>query len=119
LAVALESFGDEARVEGTIRVTDQCVLLTSESADETLLVWDPSATSWNPEAASFTYTNENGLPQTFSDGNHLILGGITSARPEGGPTNIELAASVHLLSRPAAECLRDVRLFVNEVQIPQ
>jgi hypothetical protein len=104
-------------IEGTIQVTGECVLLDTDG-QETLLVWTVDATSLDPTTGNITYTNRDGRPQIFSDGNSLVFRGrISTGTP--GQTNDDWAVSVTWLSPPATQCLRDSRLFVEDVQIPQ
>ena len=116
LAVAPRIWGDEVSVDGAIRVSDLCVFLDRQG-HETLLVW-PAATHWDPSLGHITYTNSDGSPQIFSDGNHLVFRGVISTRADGGQTNQEWVASIMWILPPATQCLRDNRLFVDEVQIP-
>jgi hypothetical protein len=117
LAVASSEEASLVRMDGTIHVTDLCVLLEVQG-DEVLLAWPAVRTSWDPATRNITFTNRDGRRQIFSDTNRLILQG-SSSRAQNGQTNEAWAASLDWASPPARECLRDVRLFVDEVQIPQ
>jgi hypothetical protein len=105
------------RMDGTVHVSDRCVLLEVQG-EEVLLEWPVARTSWDPATRNITFTNRDGRPQIFSDTNHLMFRG-SSSRAQNGQTNEAWAASWNWVSPPARECLRDVRLFVDEVQIPQ
>lgn len=105
------------RMDGTVHVTDRCVLFAVQG-QEVLLAWPAARTSWHPATRNITFTNRDGTRQIFSDTNGLVIQG-SSSRAQNGQTNEAWAASLHWASPPAGECLRDVRLFVDEVQIPQ
>jgi hypothetical protein len=104
-------------MDGTIHVSDRCVLLEVQG-EEVLLAWPAARTSWDPATRNIAFTNRDGTRQIFSDTNRLMFQGSSSRAPNG-QTNEAWAASVNWVSPPASECLRDVRLFVDEVQIPQ
>jgi hypothetical protein len=117
LAVASSEEASQVRMDGTVHVTDQCVLLEVQG-EEVLLAWPAARTSWDPATRNITFTNRDGIRQIFSDTNRLMFQG-TSSSAENGQTNEAWAASLEWASPPAGKCLRDVRLFVDEVQIPQ
>lgn len=105
------------RLDGTLHVTDRCVLLEVQG-EEVLLAWPAALVFWDPATRNITFTNRDGPRPIFSDTNRLMFRG-TASRAESGETNEAWAASVSWVSPPARECLRDVRLSVDEVQIPQ
>lgn len=117
LAVASSEAASQVRMDGTVHVTDQCVLLDVQG-EEVLLAWPAARTSWDPATRNITFTNRDGTRQVFSDTNRLMLKG-SSSRAQNGQTNEAWAASLDWVSPPAQGCLRDARLFVDEVQIPQ
>jgi hypothetical protein len=117
LAVASSQEASQVRMDGTIHVSDRCVLLVVQG-EEVQLAWPVARTSWDPATRNITFTNRDGRSQIFSDTNQLMFRG-SSSRAQNGQTNEAWAASVNWVSPPARECLRDVRLFVDEVQIPQ
>jgi hypothetical protein len=117
LAVASTDEASQVGMEGTIHVTDQCVLFEVQG-EEVLLAWPAARTSWDRATRNITFTNRDGVRQIFSDTNRLMFQG-SSSRAQDGQTNEAWAAALDWASPPAGECLRDVRLFVDEVQIPQ
>jgi hypothetical protein len=119
LAVDDSQEAGEALMRGTINITDDCVILDEESGGEVLLVWPADRTRWDPSSRSITVQNFNGALNTFSDGNHLLIGGGASSAHEGGQSSSEWIASIEWVAEPRDACLRDVRWFVGEIQIPQ
>jgi hypothetical protein len=118
LAIAPGQGGGQVHMDGVIHITNRCVLLDKQGED-VLLVWAVDRTTWDPTSRNITFTNRDGRQQIFSDGNQLIFEGGSSTRAQDGQTNEAWAASVSWVSPPATQCLRDARLFVDEVQIPQ
>ena len=119
LAVDDSQEAGEALTRGTIHITEDCVILDEDGGGELLLVWPADRTRWDPSSRSITFENFDGAVNTFSDGNHLLFGGGGSSADEGGQPSSEWVSSIEWVAAPHDACLRDVRWFVGEVNIPQ
>lgn len=118
LAVDDSQEGGEALIHGTLRIDDECVLL-EEQGIEVLLVWPADRTRWNEAARTIIVMNRDGVENTIGDGSRVVMGGGGSSVEEGGLRSDRWIASVDWVARPSGECLRDVRWFVAQVDIPQ
>ena len=117
LAVDDSQEGGEALIHGTLRVNDDCVLL-EERGVEVLLVWPADRTRWNEAARTIT-VRSRGVEITIGDGNRLVVVGGGSSAGEGGLPSDRWIDSMDWVARPSDECLRDVRWFVAQVDVPQ
>jgi heat shock protein HslJ len=105
---------DTARSEGTLRITDACVVL--EEADSVmLLVWPADRTRWDPQSQSITFTNFDGTIVTASDGDAVALGGGGDSVAEGGITGEEWVRRREWVAPPATACPLDERWDVGAV----
>ena len=118
LAVADAQGGGEALIHGTIQIGDDCVLL-DEQGEEVLLVWPVDRTRWDASSQRIAFENVDGARNTFSDGDRVVMGGGGSSLGEGGESSEEWISSIDWVDRPSEACLRDVRWFVANVDIPQ
>ena len=118
LAVVEAQGGGDALIHGTIRISGDCVVL-DEQGDEVLLVWPADRTRWDASSQSITFENRDGTRDTFSDGDLVVMGGGGSSLGEGGTSSEEWVSSIDWTVRPSDACLRDVRWFVAQVDIPQ
>jgi len=82
-------------------------------------VWPADRTRWDPSSRSITVETIDGIRITFSDGDRVVVGGGGSSLAEGGQNSEEWASSMDWVRRPSDSCLRDIRWFVTEVDIPQ
>ncbi len=98
-----------ALATGTIRITQDCVLL-DEGAREVLLVWMAYRTTWNAADRSVTFRNLDGSAVTVGDGDQVELGGAGESAEEGGPHEVVW------LSPPSPSCPRDERFTVSGVE---
>jgi hypothetical protein len=119
LAVDGSTESGDALTRGIIHITEDCVFLEEEGGGELLLVWPADRTRWDRASRSITFENWNGARNTFSDGNSLLMGGGGSSAREGGQASDEWVSSIEWIAEPRDGCLRDVRWFVGEVNIPQ
>lgn len=99
----------EALATGTIRITEECVLL-DDGGSEVLLVWMADRTTWDPVARTVTFANNDGPVGTVGDGDHVVLGGGGESAEEGKLRDIVW------LSPPAPSCPGDERFTVGEVE---
>jgi hypothetical protein len=112
LAVVRGGGGDEALIEGTIEITDECVLL-DERGELVLLVWSSDRTEWDEGSASIRFSDLDGSTTTIVDGQTVRLGGGGSSVDEGGLGAEEWLNSVEWLSAPPLNCVTDTRWFVS------
>lgn len=77
--------GDEALISGTLRITDDCVLL-DEGDDPVLLVWLEEQTEWDPLTETVRYGGGDGSIAVLGSGDTVSFGGGGSSESEGGMT---------------------------------
>lgn len=114
LAVVQGAGGEEALIEGSLQVGDQCVLLDERGTD-VLLVWPADRTSWDAESETITFLLPTGEIVILGDGDRVVLGGGGSSVEEDGKSAGEFVAGLDWVSPPAHECVADTRWFVNEL----
>lgn len=117
LGVADAQGGGDALIHGTIQIRDDCVLL-DEQGEEVLLVWPSDRTRWDASSRSITFESRDGARDTFSDGDPVVMRGGGSSLSEGGESSEEWVSSIDWVDRPADSCLRDVRWFVTQIDLP-
>ncbi len=114
LAVVLPAEGsDGALIQGTLRITNECVLL-DERGDEVLLVWPGDRASWDPDTRTIAFQAGDGVV-TLADGDEVTFGGGGSSADEGGLRSEDWVATVPWVSEPDPACLRDIRWFIGEL----
>lgn len=69
------SGGDMSRAEGTIRITDSCVLLEDRKGHTDILQWGAGQTTWDPETNEVQFRNRDGEIIAVRDGQDVALGG--------------------------------------------
>lgn len=106
--------GGQALSQGTLQVTDECVLL-DEQGEDVLLVWGAGQVTWNADERSVTIEDADGTV-TVADGDEVRLSGGGSSVEEGGDPSEEWAAGIDWTSEPAPSCLTDTRWFVGDVE---
>jgi hypothetical protein len=106
---------DLTRLEGTLRITDSCVVLEEWSGEKTLLIWHDDQTWWNPQTRSITFRNFDGTIVTKRDGDHIVLGGSVDTQEESGITPAEFLARTTWVARPGPSCPLDRRWDVGIV----
>ncbi|GBE24647.1 hypothetical protein BMS3Bbin02_00922 [bacterium BMS3Bbin02] len=114
LAVVRGGGGDEALIEGTIEITDECVFL-DERGELVLLVWPSDRTEWDESSASIRFSDFDGSTTTFVDGQTVRLGGGGSSVEEGGLGAEEWVNSIEWMSVPLLSCVTDTRWSVSSV----
>jgi hypothetical protein len=105
---------DTARMEGTLRVTDDCVQVL-EQGEPVLLVWPSGQTSWDPGTRSITFVNADGTTVTVGDGSTVVLGGSGMSRDEDGELVDTWLAGMRWVAPPAAGCTADRYWTVGEI----
>lgn len=83
LAIYQGGAGDDGRTEGEVRVSNDCVFLSS-SAGDLLLIWPEGSTSWSESDATIEFDNPDGSGLAeIRDGDRLVLsGGGTTIKRE-------------------------------------
>src|SRR5688572_22306366 len=64
---------DQARNEGTLRITDRCVFL-ERGGEATILTWNSDEVTWNAGPRTIAFRNYDGTVITVGDGDYLELG---------------------------------------------
>jgi hypothetical protein len=114
LAVVHGGGGDEALIEGTIMITDECVLL-DERGELVLLVWPSGQTEWDEASASIRFADFDGSTTTIVDGQTVRFSGGGSSVEEGGLGSEEWVNSIAWLWEPVPSCVTDTRWFVSGI----
>jgi hypothetical protein len=103
---------DTALTEGTIRISDECVILEARRGP-VLLIWPADRTTWGAAAKAVAFDNyessgdpESGKTVTVTDGMRVALGGSGGTRDDG-ETPEEWLADREWVMRPAASCVVD------------
>lgn len=106
---------DLARTEGTLRITDACVVLESQGK-VTLLFWPADRTTWDGGSRAITFENYDGSVVTVSDGDHVVLGGGGDSEAESGISGQDWVRGMVWVAKPASSCPLDVRFGVGAVE---
>lgn len=110
----VEGSGDMARNEGSLGITDECVVL-ERGGERALLVWPADQVRWNAGDGTITFTTIHDGAVTLRSGDYLVLGGGGSSTDEDGLDGTAWADSIAWVNRPADSCLGDSRWFVTDV----
>jgi hypothetical protein len=111
--VAGAGSGDEALIQGTLRITDDCVLL-NEQGDDVLLVWPADRTTWMPETGTISFERNDGQTVPLADGDEVTFGGGGSSVDEGGMEAEDWVASLEWVSEPPSACVTDTRWSIGD-----
>ena len=106
---------DTGRSQGTLRVTDSCVLLAEAGGDEALLFWPADRTAWDAESETITFTNFDGSVVTVGDRDEVVLGGGGDSEAESGVSADEWVRTMEWVAPPAASCPLEHRWGVGAV----
>lgn len=102
----VRSTGDDARTEGTLRITEECVFIESQG-EIALLVWPADRTAWDPVARRVSFRRSNGQLVAMQSGAAVALG--------GGGSSAARDSHVDWIASPAPSCLTRGRWFVSDV----
>lgn len=105
---------DQARIEGTLRITDACVVLES-AGEAVLLFWPADRTTWTAPSRSITFDNYDGSVVTVRDGDHVVLGGGGDSETESGVSGTDWVRQMTWVAPPASSCTSDRRWGVGAV----
>jgi hypothetical protein len=107
-------FGGEALIQGTLRITDDCVFL-DEQGDDVLLVWPADRTTWTPETRTISFERTDGQAVLLADGNEVTFGGGGSSVDEGGMEPEDWVAAIEWVSEPPSACVTDTRWSIGDL----
>lgn len=110
---------DQARNEGTLRITDTCVTL-ERLGEVTLLTWPADRTTWDQATRAITFENFDGTVVTVADGDVVVVGGSGSGgESEGEPSMSaeEWIESREWVAPPARSCPLDERWGVGAIEL--
>lgn len=107
----------EAGIEGTLRVTDTCVLLEG-GGQETLLVFRQPEVSWDGDKGEVLFDSD-GTTIRLRDGQPVSFGGGGSSSTEDGVDDEAYLRDTDWANAPAESCLRPNRFEVNSVVEPR
>jgi len=102
----------QARTEGVLDITDECVRLVHPDGSSTLVIWFRGSVTWNATERSIAVTNPGGGDLTLRTGDPLVLGG-----GGGSAATIENAGS--WVRRPGPACTPPNWFLAVNVDIAQ
>ncbi|MGH9113876.1 MAG: hypothetical protein ACRDZN_16490 [Acidimicrobiales bacterium] len=106
--------GAEALIQGTLRMTGDCVFL-DERGDDVLLVWPADRTTWTPETGTISFQRTDGQAVPLADGDEVTLAGGGSSVDEGGREAEDWVAALEWVSEPPSACVTDTRWFIGDL----
>jgi hypothetical protein len=106
--------GAEALIQGTLRITDDCVFL-DERGDDVLLVWPADRTTWTPETGTISFDRTDGQAVPLRDGDEVTLAGGGSSVDEGGMEAADWVAALEWVSEPPLACVTDTRWVIGDL----
>jgi hypothetical protein len=109
----VDATGDTARTEGTVRITDECVLLDT-GGETQLLVWPADRSRWNRDDRTISFTSLAGVELFVASDQFVVLGGGGSSAAEDGE---RWADRIDWARRPAPACVTDSAWFVSDIQL--
>lgn len=102
----------QARTEGVLEITDECVSLVHPDGSRTVVIWIRDAATWNATDRSIAVTNADGGQLTLHTGDPIVLGG------GGGPAaTIDNAGK--WVRRPGEACEPPNWFLAVDVEIAQ
>jgi hypothetical protein len=103
---------DTARTEGTLRITETCVVLITNGG-AMVLVWPADRTTWNAGQGAIAFANDDGSTMTAGDGDYVVLGGSADSFEDGGVTPQEWLVQTPWVQAPDPTCPLDTRWWVG------
>ncbi len=102
----------QARTEGVLEITDQCVRLVHPDGTSSLVIWFRGEVTWNATDRSIAVSKADGGDLTLRNGDAVALGG------GGGPAaTLETAGS--WVRRPGETCKPPEWFLAVEVQVAE
>jgi hypothetical protein len=99
--------GDDARIEGRLHITEQCVFIEIPTGERNLLVWPADRTAWEPHGA-ITFRRGRDDVVTLRSGQTVALG--------GGGSNQARDSHVNWVAAPGPSCPMNGRWYVSGVE---
>jgi hypothetical protein len=87
----------QARTEGVLQITDDCVSLVHPDGTSTLVIWIRDSTTWNATDRSIAVKNANGGQLNLHTGDPIVLSG-------GGGSSATIDNAGRWVRRPADAC---------------
>ena len=115
LAVMRTDFGMQARNEGTLVVTEECVFLERDG-ERTLLLWPADQTSWSAETNEIQFRRSNGDVIKRGDGQPVVMAGGSFDMTVDGPNGEKVPREVSWVAEPDAACAAEPRWLVSDVE---
>lgn len=100
----------QARTEGVLEITDDCVRLIHPDGDRSLVIWVRGSVSWNATDRSVVVSRPDGGGLALRDGDAVVLGG-------GGGLGAELERAGFWFRRPREDCSEPQWFLVADVQL--
>jgi len=117
LAVVDGTDGREARIEGDLVITDECVFLEHPGTGErTLLIWPRERTRWNDGVISFDSPRTGS--RELASGDRVAFGGGGSSEAEDGGSFEEWAARISWVQAPNDACSSRSRWSIGDWSEP-
>jgi hypothetical protein len=104
--------GMEALIQGTLRITADCVFL-NEQGDDVLLVWPADRTTWTAETGTISFARDDGQTVSLADGDEVTFGGGGSSVDEGDMEAEDWVAAIEWVSEPLPACVTDTRWSIG------
>lgn len=106
----------EAGLEGTIAISDDCILLRTDGDHEVMLVFREDQIDWDSDSEELEL-EVSGDPVRLTDGLAVILGGGGSSMSEDGQSTEEYVDNIDWVHEPARGCWRDQRFEVHSAYL--
>jgi len=103
---------EDARTEGVLEVTNECVRLHVPNGDLTLVIWVRGSVAWSETDRVILVTRRDGDESILRDGDRVVLGG------SGGAMDA-LDSAGRWARRPAPGCAADNWWVASEVLVGQ
>lgn len=106
---------DLALTQGTLRITDSCVVLDGPTGP-TLLYWPADRVRWDPETRAIRFDNADGTFATVQDGANFAAGGRGDSVADGGLPGEDWVNSKPWVVPPDSSCPLERRWGVGYVE---
>ncbi len=106
---------DTARTEGTLRITETCVVLL-ERGGPVLLLWPANHAAWDSATRTITFDKLDGTSVTVGDGESVVLGGGGGTSAESGVAPDVWLVQMTWVVPPRDGCPLDPYFSVGDVR---
>ena len=103
---------DSARMQGTLQITESCVVLVT-TGGPIILVWPAGRTAWDPDQRVVRFANVDGTVVSAGDGRPVVVGGSADSEEESGRSIEEWLSETPWVQPPARDCPLDTRWWVG------